>query len=255
MKTTKAIELINSILTLPELLGFYKYVAEDTALPTLFDNVDELISEVDFTAKDLALAVAYGVGKDIISTAHHFYLGVNKFYTNIPRVVKGFDDLHARKWVLAQLSIFSGYDLFDYLEWYRSKRGLGDELDVNNVELKKPFIKYLLENNNISQIVYLVNLLSENNEYGITHIYNSLYEIESNFRVGHKNYLKAILNGDGDKCLSEEGKYFTYCEYADKPKEIRAFTENEITDLVSGLLLRVPTDEIIDRCEIFEILI
>lgn len=256
MKTTKAIELINSLFPLPELLGFYKYVAKDEDLPTLFDNIDELINNVDITAKDLAIAVAYGIEKDVINTEFHFYLGVDKFYTNIPRVVKGFDIHHARKWVLAQLSTFSGYDLFNYIEWYKNKQGLGNELDVSNEDLKKRFLKYLLENNNTSQIVDLVNDLSNSDEYEFkVFVYDSLSELQSEIEIDTDDYLKAILNGDGNKCLDENSEYFVYCEHDDKPTEIRALTESELNEFITGVLLQVPTEDLIYKCEDCEILI
>lgn len=256
MKTTKAIELINSLFPLPELLGFYKYVADDETLPTLFDNIDELISNVDISAKDLAVAVAYGVEKDVINTEYHFYLGVDKFYTNIPRVVKGFDIHHARKWVLAQLSTFSGYDLYDYLKWYKKEQGLGDELDVNNVDLKKRFLKYSLENNDTSQIVDLVNDLSNADEYGFkAFIFDSLDQLQSEIEIDTDDYLKAILNGDGKKCLDENGEFFVYREHDDKPAEIRALTESELNEFITEILLQVPTEDLIYKCEDCEILI
>ena len=257
MKTTKAIELINSLFPLPELLDFYKYVAKDTALPTLFDNIDELINNVDITAKDLAVAVAYGVEKDVINTEYHFYLGVDKFYTNIPRVVKGFDIHHARKWVLAQLSTFSGYDLYDYLKWYKKEQGFGDEgLNVDNADLKNRFLKYLLENNAVSQISDLVNDLSNTDEYEFkAFIFSSLSQLQSEIEIDIDDYLKAILNGDGNKCLDESSEYFVYCEHDDKPTEIRALTESELNEFITEILLQVPTEGLIYKCEDCEILI
>lgn len=244
MKLNKAVALINSLFPLPKLLEFYKYNAHGLGLPVVYDNIDELISKVEFTAKDLAIAVAYGVEQEIINTEYHFYLGVDEFYTYVPRIVKGFNLSEAREWVLNRLSSVDDSKLMDELNAYKSKFSLDDEV------LKKGFSKFLIENTEPVDLMELVNTLSNTDEYGFrAFVFDSLSELDRSIEIDNEDYTLALLNGDGKKCLDENSKYFVYWDYDDKPRVIRALTENEFKEFITEILLQVPNEDLVNHCK------